>query len=474
MKTLPLLLLIFLLSSCSVQNTAARPSRTTEFKSVDASAASTGSATEENSASETNSVAEIAEEAPKTPPAETKTAPSVAEPVEAVEAAERKVRVLLHKNLSSRNIFIHGKVNIVSKTLRIGISSGNLNILFVDENTVQISAFGRSAEIALPCTLSFVSGASTASTGSATECFSDGDKKYRGGIIFTGDKQGFSIINYVDVEDYLRGVVPLEIGVRPESDFEALKAQAVAARTYALARVLRMNSREFDLLPTVSDQVYGGANPEYKLSDSAIVSTKGIVMLGANGLLLDAFYHATCAGKTAAVNEVWNSSPNPSLVSRNDTRENGESFCRHANTYSWRETWTIQQFSQILQKYSRQTSGETPFDGTVKSLSVQSRTPSGRVASLKVVSDRGTYYYGRDRVRFVLRRPTNDEGILRSARFDIKIQGSQVIATGSGFGHGIGLCQNGALGRSRAGQNFREILSAYYTDIKFSQWDEIR
>ena len=485
MKSL-LFLFVFLFSlSCSVQSSAVRPSRSTKFERIEtASTASAGSATEENSPNETNSVAEkavhsIAEpaEAPAKTEIAVKTTQPLAEPVEAAEAAEAKVRVLLHRNMKSRNIHIHERATISSQDRRINISAGELRISFINENTINISAHGRSAKIALPCTLSLLRQAQQpvqqAQQAKQASIFFDGEREYRGGIIFTGEPQGFSIINYICVEDYLRGVVPLEIGVRPESDFEALKVQAVAARTYALSRVLVNSGREFDLLATVADQVYGGASPEYELSNLAIKQTRGVVITKTNGELVSAFYHATCGGRTAAVNEVWRSAPDASLVSRSDLRADGTPYCNWVSSYSWRETWTISQFSEILHRFSRQTSGEMPFNGIVRQVRVVSRTPSGRVSELLVVSDKGEFRYGRDRVRFVLRRPNRDNGILMSSRFDIKIENNQVIATGFGHGHGIGMCQNGAIRRAKEGQNYHEILSAYYAGIKFSSWNEV-
>jgi len=164
---------------------------------------------------------------------------------DSVANSSRKVRILLHKNVISRNIFVYGKIKILSDSVKISISQGSVRFLQINENRIEISAHERFAQVNLPCTLSFISG---------TNIFSDGEVEYRGDIIFSNDKNGFSVINFIDVEDYLRGVVPPEIGIRAETEFEALKAQAVAARTYTLSKVLRGADKEFDLLPTIADQ----------------------------------------------------------------------------------------------------------------------------------------------------------------------------------------------------------------------------
>jgi len=381
---------------------------------------------------------------------------------DSVANSSRKVRVLLHKNIISRNFFVYGKIKILSDSVKVTISQGSIRFLQINENRAEISAHGRFAQVNLPCTLSFISG---------TNVFSDGNVEYRGDIIFSSDKNGFSVINFIDVEDYLRGVVPPEIGIRAETEFESLKAQAVAARTYTLSKVLRGADKEFDLLPTIADQVYGGVNCEYALSDLAVEETRGIVMLKNDATLLETYYHSSCGGITASIDEVWNSAPNGSLVSRRDFRPNGAPYCGNSKSYSWKETWTISQFSQILKKYSV-LSNEAHFEGTVKSVSVVSKSASGRVIDLAVVSEKGTFHYGKDKVRFVLRRP-KDESILRSAIFNIKIENAHVVATGCGYGHGIGMCQTGAIERSKAGQNYIEILNSYYSRVKFSSWDEV-
>jgi stage II sporulation protein D len=99
---------------------------------------------------------------------------------------------------------------------------------------------------------------------------------------------------------------------------------------------------------------------------------------------------------------------------------------------------------------------------TLKTFHVRERFSCGRIRLLDVDTDRGIFELRGDKIRFALKPGTGEGRILESARFNITLEGNQVVARGSGFGHGIGLCQMGALGRSAAGQGFLEILSAYY------------
>jgi len=139
------------------------------------------------------------------------------------------LRILLHRNIQSRKIRIRGQAEISAQNTSARVSDSEIEISFIDNNTIQISAQGRRTRATLPCTISFIGG---------QRRFADGANEYRGQMIIIGGQNGFSVINYIGLEDYLRGVLPLEIGVRGEKEFEALKAQAIAARTFALSRML--------------------------------------------------------------------------------------------------------------------------------------------------------------------------------------------------------------------------------------------
>ncbi len=338
---------------------------------------------------------------------------------------------------------------------RITISSGALRT-YAEGAKLKISAHGKSALVTLPCTLSVLTG----------EAMWDvGDKQYRGKIILTKAKNGtINCINYLPVESYLRGVVPLEIGPRGERDREAMKAQAIAARTYTYKKIEANRYPDYDMLSTVSDQVYGGAAAEYLLTDRAIEKTAGQVMFYRDELV-DAFYHSTCGGRTAAVHEVWSGSPKGYLKSRRDNKRDGSSYCAISSVYTWKESWSASRFSAIIQKYSKSMRNIAAIKGRLKGVSVVERTISGRVKKVKITTTKGAYYYGGDKIRFLFRRDRKGEPILRSAFFTIALKGGTVVANGRGYGHGIGMCQMGALGRARSGQGYQTILKAYYSGV---------
>ena len=131
-------------------------------------------------------------------------------------------------------------------------------------------------------------------------------KRYRGELVFSATDSGLLVVNRLPMDDYLRGVVPLEIGNRTSAEMAAVQAQAVAARTYAYKHLT--DTRPFDMYATVQDQVYGGVDAEKPLSDTAITTTSDVVVLY-NGQPITTPYHSTCGGSTAGVSEVWYDQP---------------------------------------------------------------------------------------------------------------------------------------------------------------------
>jgi stage II sporulation protein D len=284
---------------------------------------------------------------------------------------------------------------------------------------------------------------------------------------------GLTVVNRLDMETYLLGVVPREIGRFDLDIYEAIKAQAVAARTYAVTYLGRRQQQGFDVYATVEDQVYGGAAAENETVNRAVRETAGEI-LTYNGQPITAYYHSTCAGQTAAIDEVWNNAPVPYLVSVRDIDASGQAYDRASSRFRWEERWTHEQLVGILNR-SLADSLRGRRITRIADMRVLERTPSDRVRRMRIETDAGTFTVGKDRVRWILVpiRNGTPTGILNSSKFDVTLTRSggrvtEIVATGGGWGHGIGMCQVGAMGRARAGQDYRTILRTYYpgTEIR--------
>ncbi|MGE5176902.1 MAG: SpoIID/LytB domain-containing protein [Hyphomicrobiales bacterium] len=292
---------------------------------------------------------------------------------------------------------------------------------------------------------------------------------YRGTFrIFATQPEGLTLVNEVDLEGYLRGVLPHEIGKPPDTDYEAVKAQAVAARSYTLSYLGRRAALGFDLWATVEDQVYGGTRRENPQSDRALRETRGEILI-CEGVPIRALYSSVCGGRTANVEDVWPWPWTPYLRSVRDADGNGDDpYCSIASNFRWREEWGTDAFMAMLRKYGPQEGGAASvFAGDLLDVRIGARARCGRVSDLIVTTTTGDFRIGGDRTRWALRRPGGD-AILRSDFFKIGIVRRQdgspfmVVASGAGNGHGIGMCQWGAMGMARAGKGYREILRHYY------------
>ena len=260
-------------------------------------------------------------------------------------------------------------------------------------------------------------------------------KRYRGELLLLAGDTGVDVVNRVRMDDYLRGVVPLEIGTREPRDAAAIEAQAVTARSYAYVHLGGTSpTRPYDVTASVRDQLYGGVDAENAVANAAVDATRGLV-LQYGGRVVNAPYHSTCGGSTAGAEEIW--------------RTNGEPY---------------------LQPVSDRIPGTDRF---YCDIAVDTRTASGRVGTLKIATDRGNYVLRGNDIRYVLRPPGGE--ILNSTNFTVETttasDGSlaRVILRGTGYGHGVGMCQWGAIGRARAGQDFRTILRTYYPGTTVGQ-----
>jgi stage II sporulation protein D len=291
-------------------------------------------------------------------------------------------------------------------------------------------------------------------------------RRYRGELSVVLADSGLRLVNQLDVEAYLRGVVPRELGIRGASDRAALEAQAVAARSYAVTR-LGNPSRAFDVTATTTDQVYGGVDAENALADAAVAATEGLVLMY-DGRVVSAPYHSTCGGSTAAPDEIWQSRNEPYLHRVSDQIPGSDRFyCDIAPRFRWERSWRSDSLATIVDRYVRAYASVPAGPlGSIRSVAVDGRTPSGRVAALWIETDRGRYRVRGNDIRYVLRSAGGE--LLNSTYFSPEMVSSpdgrlsRLTIRGLGYGHGVGMCQWGAIGRARAGQDFRTILRTYY------------
>ncbi len=290
-------------------------------------------------------------------------------------------------------------------------------------------------------------------------------KEYRGSMEVVSNKNGkLTVVNVLDVENYLRGVVPPEIGKLPEARIEALKAQAVAARTYTVANLGRRKALGFDLYGTVADQVYRGHDAEWPVADRAISETRGVIATY-KGKPIAAYYSSTCAGETEAIEDAWGGKPVSYLRSVRDRDRGSGDFCRHSPVYAWRVEWEKKTLENILATRLPGLDPRKAGEFSLRDMEVKQRSETGRVQLLEIKSNHGTTTLRGDRIRSALRRPVRDQPMLRSTKFDLKFRRGTIVAEGGGYGHGIGLCQMGAIGMAERGYKYDRILKHYYRGI---------
>jgi len=289
-------------------------------------------------------------------------------------------------------------------------------------------------------------------------------RSYRGALLLSAPAGRVTVVNFVEVDAYVAGVVGAELGRRPETELEAVRAQAIVSRTVALRALGRWRLRGFDLVAGVSDQVYTGADAETPLGLRAVRQTRGQVLTW-QGRVIDAFFHSTCAGRTADGTEVFAAADRPYLRSIRDEDTQGRAWCADSPRFRWEERWSAELFTRTLAETLPAAGGPAELAAGLEDLRVSAVTESGRVERMELLGASRAFAVSGVVARQVLRPPSG--GMLRSAAFSIRLTRSggrieSVTVEGAGAGHGVGLCQWGSFARARAGASHGDILSAYF------------
>ena len=339
--------------------------------------------------------------------------------------------------------------------------------------------------------------------------------KYDGMIEITKSKndQRFNVVNVVDIENYLRGVVPNEMPI--SFGLEALKAQAVAARNYVTNAKISPN---YDVTDSTASQVYYGVNSYRDISDKAINETKGIYALY-NEKPISALYFSTSAGITDDWDDVFATDKNKGLhpylkasydkenqkplKSEDDVKKfylsKDTGFDTNSPKFRWEYDFTRVELEEVLHNTLQQQSKaglvEPKYDGDIKLEGLKEikpikRTQSGKLVEIEIVAKSGNYKVKKELgIRRLIKK---NNTALPSANFFVETQGKEKLAQdneenntffdsfdiekypsnfkfiGGGYGHGVGMSQFGAYNLSKAGKNYIQILKHYYSDINIS------
>ena len=374
----------------------------------------------------------------------------------AKESAVSTVRVLMDDFSEGFTYKIKNPVILLNENTPIAIvKTGNKLNFNADGSKILLSIAGRKYE----------SGFFQIKPAGSNSLIPFKGKEYRGSFKFITEGRKVKIINSVGLEDYVKGVVPAEMPTgRGNEYFQALKAFAICVRTYAVNN-LKGSGSVFDVYLDTRDQVYDGASREKKISDRAVEETKNMI-LSYEGKPAVVYYSAACGGHTEKASDIF---PVPDLPYLRGVKDGSPPNCSIAPHFSWEVIFPERIFIKRLYE-----SGLIPDEGySLNKIDVASRFESGRVNELLIILINKERYEKRiilksNRIRYVLKPPKG--GLLRSTLFNIFTdEKNNVIIKGKGYGHGVGLCQWGALHLSKEGKNYNSILSFYFPGTELTE-----
>jgi stage II sporulation protein D len=266
-------------------------------------------------------------------------------------------------------------------------------------------------------------------------------RRFTGGIMLVkADAGHFAVINHADLEDYIKGVLYHEVSHYWPGD--VLKAQAIVSRSFALYQMRENAARDFDLTNDIYSQVYGGKTSERYRTSAAVESTSGYV-LTYQGKLFPAYYHSTCGGYTENVSMLWNMDIAPLSGGPCD-------FCKDSPHFSWHAVMSLDEAAEKL----RDAGFAVP---SIKDILLSEKDKSGRMLQVTVVTDAGQVRMPAKDFRNIL-----NPNVVRSTNFTVQTVNHDLVFTGTGWGHGVGMCQWGAYFMGKQGYTFEQILNYYY------------
>jgi len=355
-------------------------------------------------------------------------------PLYGAQSVNKTVKTGIILNARSFTAACNDEFYVTAAGRKFKLSKGMVNISAAGDNSVMMEKY----KIPLPLKIESSKGI----------VFANGNA-YRG--YFTVVKAGkkINVINVLDIEDYIKGVLPKEAG--PDWPLEALKAQAVISRTYTAANLGRHAADGFDMCNTTHCQVYGGAGAESLSCNKAVAETYGEVVTY-EGKFAQTVFHANCGGHTEDPKYVWGwTQATPEYLKGVKC-----GYCGGDTHFRWEKTLDESFIREKLSAYKI---------GKIKSIKVKGVTPAGSAKEIQIVHSKGTFTMNAYKFRTAV-----DAWQIKSTTFDgIKKDGDKFTFKGRGWGHKVGLCQWGAKGMAEKGKKYKYILEYYYPKTKIEK-----
>ena len=351
--------------------------------------------------------------------------------------AGKTVRVQLAENLPNAQLITSGKVYIYSSTggKKYKVSHpATLKVAINEDGLIQLGALKTDGAIVV------------APTKDVTITFQN--NTYTGQFYLIPLQEAITVVEHTDLEDYLLGVLPYEMSY--SWPLEALKAQAVAARTFTHMQ-LKDAKANFDLYNDVRSQMYKGSAKVYDSVRQAVTGTHGQVLTYKDNLF-NTYYHANCGGGTDDA-KIWTGSSAETIKPLKGASCKTDTYSK---SYSWQATVPAKVVNAFVNKNG--------LAGTVSKIKVAQRTGTKRAIDLKFTTAKGSKTLSCARFRLAV-----GPGLLKSCKItSINKSGNGFAFAGHGYGHGIGMCQDGARGMAQNGKNYKQILENYFPSAQLT------
>lgn len=354
--------------------------------------------------------------------------PPAQDPQNQKEYTEATVRVLLAEKAKSAYIKHSGKVYIYTQNLdkKYKVSAaGTLAVKALGNGKIQVGTLQAAQPIILEPAANTVLGWN--------------NNSYSGKIYIIPAKNAFHLVEHAPLETYLYGVLPYEMSYT--WPLEALKAQAVAARTYTLKTLEGVKNQNFDVYSDVRSQMYKGGGKQYDSVKKAVDQTRGQVLTYEDKLFFT-YYHANCGGATDDVRS-WN-------FGAKSIKPLSGASCKY-DSHSKSYKWAMNVARHKVESYAK----SVGLTGALKSIKISRKTDTGRATNLIIKTAKGSKTVPCGRFRLAT-------GIRSCKITKLDVRKNDVRFEGKGYGHGIGMCQDGANGMAKDGKNYRKILKNYY------------